>query len=307
MPHNHPHSHNEKNIKTAFFLNIGFSIAELFGGYLTNSVAILSDALHDLGDSLSLLLSWRLEVLSEKKEDLRYSYGYRRFSMLSALISAIVLITGSIFVIIESVERLQNPQYTSAVGMLSFALVGIAVNGFAAFRTSRGKNLNSQVISWHMIEDMLGWVAVLVVSIVLLYTDLYILDPVLSLIVTGFILFNVMKNLRRTLSLFLQAVPETIDIETFELEIKNLDMVEGIHHTHAWSLDGENHVLTTHVILCPGAKQQQIRHIKDKVREMAEYFGVTHTTVEFEYMEEDCSMVRNGGNGHGKPEKQSTK
>ncbi len=304
MPHNHPQSNNEKNIKTAFYLNVCFSIAELFGGYLTNSVAILSDALHDLGDSLSLLLSWRLEVLSKRKENLRYSYGYRRFSMLSALISAIVLIIGSIFVIRESVERLQNPQNTSAEGMLAFALVGIVVNGLAAFRTSRGKNLNSQVISWHMIEDMLGWVAVLVVSIVLLFTDLYILDPVLSLIVTGFILFNVMKNLRRTLSLFLQAVPETVDIEKFELEIKNLDMVEGVHHTHAWSLDGENHVLTTHVILCPGAKQQQIRHIKDRVREMAELFSVTHTTVEFEYMEEDCSMVRNGENGHGGSEKQ---
>lgn len=306
MPHNHPHAHNKKNIKTAFFLNIGFSIAELFGGYLTNSVAILSDALHDLGDSLSLLLSWRLEVLSERKEDLRYSYGYRRFSMLSALISAIVLITGSFFVITEAVKRVQNPQNTSAEGMLVFALAGIAVNGFAAYKTSRGKNLNAQVISWHMIEDMLGWVAVLVVSIILLFTDLYILDPVLSLIVTGFILFNVMKNLRRTLSLFLQAVPETIDIELFDEEINRLDMVEGSHHTHAWSLDGENHVLTTHIILCPGAKQQQIRHIKDKVRELAEQFGVTHTTVEFEYLEEDCSMVRNGGNGHGEPEKRST-
>ena len=294
MPHTHPHSQNEANIKIAFFLNIGFAVAEIFGGYFTNSMAILADALHDLGDSLSLLVSWRLERLSGRQEDLRYSYGYKRFSMLSALISAVVLVVGSIYVITEAVERLRNPKLPDARGMLIFALVGMTVNGYAAFRTSRGKNLNAKIISWHLIEDMLGWAAVLVISIVLLFSEFYFLDPLLSLIVTGIVLYNVFKNLRRTLSLFLQAVPETIDISSFEKEIVQMDMVGGIHHTHAWSLDGENHVLTTHIILCPAAKKEQIRAIKNRIRELALRFGVTHSTVEFEYMEEDCSMSGNG-------------
>lgn len=294
MPHTHPHSQNEANIKIAFFLNIGFAVAEIFGGYFTNSMAILADALHDLGDSLSLLVSWRLERLSGRQEDLRYSYGYKRFSMLSALISAVVLVVGSIYVITEAVERLRNPKLPDARGMLIFALVGMTVNGYAAFRTSRGKNLNAKIISWHLIEDMLGWAAVLVISIVLLFSEFYFLDPLLSLIVTGIVLYNVFKNLRRTLSLFLQAVPETIDISSFEKEIVQMDMVGGIHHTHAWSLDGENHVLTTHIILCPATKKEQIRAIKNRIRELALRFGVTHSTVEFEYMEEDCSMSGNG-------------
>jgi cobalt-zinc-cadmium efflux system protein len=292
MAHNHGHK-NVENIKVAFFLNLGFALAEIIGGFFTNSMAILADALHDFGDSLSLAFSWRMENLSNKKEDQRFSYGYKRFSLLSALISAVVLLAGSIFVISEAIQRLSNPQHSNAGGMLAFAVVGIAVNGYAALRTSRGKNMNSKVISWHMLEDVLGWAAVLVVSIVMLVKDIHILDPLLSLGVTAVVLFNVIKNLKQTLSLFLQGVPDSIRIDTIEEEIKKLEMVSGIHHTHVWSLDGEQHVLTTHVVLCTGAKKEQIRAIKSKIKELSERLGLAHTTVEFEYFEDDCSMSNN--------------
>jgi cobalt-zinc-cadmium efflux system protein len=222
MANNHNHHHNEDNIKVAFFLNLGFALAEIIGGFLTNSMAILADALHDFGDSLSLAFSWRMERLSNKKGDQRYSYGYKRFSLLSALISAVVLLVGSFFVISEAIQRLSNPQPSNAQGMLVFALVGIAVNGYAALRTSHGNNLNSQVISWHMLEDVLGWAAVLVVSIVLLIQKqpALILDPLLSLAVTAIVLFNVIKNLKKTLTLFLQGVPDSVNINAIEEEIK---------------------------------------------------------------------------------------
>lgn len=289
MPQVDSHDH-EKNIKVAFFLNVGFAIAEVVGGYITNSIAILSDALHDLGDSMSLLISWHLEKISNRKEDQRYSYGYKRFSLLGALISVVVLVVGSVFIIYEAVRRLGDPRPTDAQGMLVFALVGIAVNGYAAYRTAGGLNLNAKVISWHLIEDVLGWVAVLVISIVLMFVDMPILDPILSLIMTAIVLYNVIKNLRRTLLLFLQGVPETFEIKAFEESILKMDMVEGIHHTHVWSLDGENNVLTTHIVLCPGAKKEQIRAIKVRTRELADQVGVTHSTIEFEYLKEDCSM-----------------
>lgn len=289
MAHNHQH-HNEENIRLAFILNFGFAIAELVGGYYVNSVAIIADALHDFGDSLSLAFSWRMESLSRKERDQKYSYGYRRFSLLSALISAIILLTGSIFVLSEAIQRISNPQQSNARGMLVFALVGMTVNGYAALRTSRGKNLNSQIISWHLLEDVLGWAAVLVVSIVLLFRDIRILDPLLSILVTAVVLYNVIKNFRKTISLFLQGVPEAIDIPMIESEIRNLEMVNGIHHTHVWSLDGEEHVLTTHVVLGLNAKKEQIRNIKNKIRELTEMHGLAHTTIEFEYLEEDCSM-----------------
>ena len=295
MAHDHNHHHNEENIKVAFFLNLGFALAEIIGGIFTNSMAILADALHDFGDSLSLAFSWRMERLSNKKGDQRYSYGYKRFSLLSALICAIVLLVGSFFVISEAVQRLSNPQPSNAQGMLIFALVGIAVNGYAALRTSHGRNLNSKVISWHMLEDVLGWAAVLVVSIVLLLQKkpTLILDPLLSLTVTAIVLFNVIKNLKKTLTLFLQGVPDSVNIGAIEEEIQKMEMVSGIHHTHVWSLDGEQHVLTTHVVLGEGAKKEQIRAIKSKIKELSERHGLAHTTVEFEYLEDDCSMSNN--------------
>jgi cobalt-zinc-cadmium efflux system protein len=298
MAENHDKHYSEENIKIAFFLNLVFATVEIIGGFLTNSMAILADALHDFGDSISLAFSWRMEIISQKKGDQKYSYGYTRFSLLSALISAVVLTFGSIFVIFESIQRLKNPQHSNAQGMLIFALVGITLNGYAAFRTSRGKNMNSKVISWHLLEDVLGWAAVLVLSIVLLINNtLYFLDPLLSLGVTVFVLFNVIKNLKETLSLFLQGVPASINISAIEEEIKKLDMVNGIHHTHVWSLDGEHHVLTMHVVLCTDAKKEQIRAIKSKIKELADRYGLAHTTVEFEYLEEDCSMNNKNAKG----------
>lgn len=286
----HTHDHNEDNLKLAFFLNFGFAIAEIIGGIYTNSIAIMADALHDLGDSASLALSWRLEKLSKKGGDEKYSYGYKRFSLLSALVGAFILIAGSIIVITEAVKRLQNPQSTDARGMLVFAIFGIVINGFAAYRAGKGKNMNSRMIYWHLLEDAMGWVAVLIVSLVLLVKDIYILDPILSLIVSGFVLFNVAMNIKKTINLFLQGVPESIQISEIEAVILKMEKVKDMHHTHIWSLDGEHHVLTTHIVLCLDSKKEDIRRIKDRIRKLTELYNLAHTTIEFEYLDDDCSM-----------------
>jgi len=289
----HTHHHNESNLKLAFFLNFGFAIAEIIGGYLINSISIMADALHDLGDSVSLAISWRLEKLSEKGEDEKYSYGYKRFSLLSAFVGAFILIAGSIIVITEAIQRLQNRQLPDARGMLVFAIFGIAINGFAAFRAGRGKNLNSRIVYWHLLEDAIGWVAVLIVSLVLLVKDIYILDPLLSLLVSGFVLLNVAKNIKKTINLFLQGVPESIQIPEIEAEFLKMEKVKDIHHTHIWSLDGEHHVLTTHIVLSLDSKKEDIRRIKDKIRKLTGQYDLAHTTIEFEYLDDDCSMSSN--------------
>ncbi|MCD6356881.1 MAG: cation transporter [Anaerolineaceae bacterium] len=289
----HTHNHNKGNLKLAFFLNFGFAIAEIIGGIYTNSIAIMADALHDLGDSASLALSWRLEKLSEKGGDEKYSYGYKRFSLLSAFVGALILIAGSIIVITEAIKRLHNPQPTDARGMLVFAIFGIAINGFAAYRAGKGKNMNSRMIYWHLIEDAMGWMAVLIVSLVLLVKDIYILDPILSLLVSGFVLLNVAKNIKKTINLFLQGVPESIQIPEIEAEILKMEKVKDMHHTHIWSLDGEHHVLTTHIVLCLDSKKEDIRQIKDRIRKLTELYNLAHTTIEFEYLDDDCSMSSN--------------
>ena len=296
MIHNHSRNHHAvSNLKAAFFLNFGFAIAEFVGGYAFNSIAIMSDALHDLGDSITLAFSWRMETLAKKRKDDVFSYGYRRFSLLSALINAFVLIGGSIYILATAMTRLSSPQKPDANGMLGFALLGIAVNGIAALRTSAGKTMNEKLVSWHLIEDLMGWIAVLIMAVVLKITPLYILDPVLSILMTAWILINVFKNLRATSRLFLQGVPEKVDIVKIEKAILNKKNVKGIHHTHVWSLDGEQHVLTTHIVLDSCTKKEDIRAVKQLVKGFTQEFDLAHTTIEFEYSEEDCSMNSQAG------------
>ena len=180
MAHNHSHQHggSTKNLKIAFFINIGFTCLEIVGGFFTNSIAIISDALHDLGDSLSLGLAWYLEnKASQKGSTNRFSFGYARFRLLGALVNALVLIVGSIYIIIEAIGRLQNPEPVKSDWMIVLAVIGVAANGYAAWRTKGSTSLNEKVVSWHLLEDVLGWVAVLIVSIILQFKDWYFLDP----------------------------------------------------------------------------------------------------------------------------------
>lgn len=289
--HDHEHHHHSSsNIKLAFFLNLGFTILELIGGLWTNSLAIIADAIHDLGDSFALGFAWYLENLSHKKGDEKYSYGYRRFSLLGAVITTAILIIGSLFILTEAIPRLLNPESVHAEGMFLFALIGIAVNGYAALRLHRDSSINSQTVAWHLIEDVLGWVAVLIVSIVLIFQDIPILDPILSILITLYILFNVIKNLKKTVSIFLQAVPEETSIIDFNHQIKNIDGVIDVHHTHVWSMDGTDNVLTAHVTVSDDISREDTLSIKEEIRKIVNQFGFYHSTVEIEYQSEKCRI-----------------
>jgi cobalt-zinc-cadmium efflux system protein len=292
MGHHHDHSHNTSiNIRAAFFLNLGFTILEIIGGLWTNSLAILSDAVHDLGDSLSLGLAWFLDRYSKRDPDRRFSYGYRRFSLLGALINTVILVVGSFLVLSRAVPRLIEPEPSDARGMILFAVVGIVINGAAVLRLRGSKSLNARVVAWHLLEDVLGWVAVLIVAIVLLFTDAYILDPILSILIAGYVLYNVVKNMRATLALFLQGVPDHIDIDVIEGEMAAVENVKSTHHTHIWSLDGEHHVLTTHLVVDESTTREQILCVKEDVKNLLRKYEFSHLTVEIEYGEADCAMA----------------
>lgn len=289
----HDHSHHDKgnsNIKVAFFLNLGFTILEIIGGFWTNSLAILSDAVHDLGDSISIGISWYLQKKSKGEKNEKYSYGYLRFSLLGALINCIILLAGSLYVISEAVQGIMKPEHTNAKGMLLFAVIGIAVNGIAVLRLKKGSSLNEKVLMWHLFEDVLGWVAVLIVSIVLLFKDIHVLDPILSILISLYVLYNVFRNLRKTLFVFLQGVPKTISIPEFEQKILQIPKVKSTHHTHIWSLDGEHHVLTTHVVIDNAANKEDSVQVKNEVRSIIDTKDIQHVTIEVEYENEECRM-----------------
>jgi len=249
MAHNHEHGDQTGNIKLAFFLNLGFTIFEFIGGLYVNSIAIISDAVHDLSDSLSTGLSWYLQNKSEQEASTTFTFGYKRFSLLGALINSIVLIAGSVFVIQAAVGRILQPEHSNAGGMLVFAIIGITINGYAAWRNRKGKTLNEQVISWHLLEDVLGWTGIFVVAVVLQFWDSHYLDPILALLITSYILWNIIKRLKKTMFVFLQGKPADIDLKKVKKRLINVDKVNSLHHTHVWSLEGEHNVFTTHVVL----------------------------------------------------------
>ncbi|MGC9348136.1 MAG: cation diffusion facilitator family transporter [Anaerolineae bacterium] len=300
MTHDHHAHEGAQNIKLAFFLNLGFALAEVAGGLWTNSVTILSDALHDLGDSLTLGVSWYLDRYARKEESEEFSYGYQRFSLLGALLTGVILIVGSIVVLSEAIPRLMDPEPSNAQGMLLFALAGIAINGLAALRMRGGGNLNVQMVTWHLLEDVLGWVAVLLVSIVLLFWDLQLLDPILSILITLYVSYNVLRNLRKTLKLFLQSTPQGVSAKKIDEEIRSLPHVVDTHHTHIWSLDGENHVLTTHVVVDVSCDRDEVRDVKEAMKKMGDRLDMAHMTVEIEYSGDVCIMdgIEEATTGH---------
>lgn len=291
MAHEHQHTHGSTgNIKVAFFLNLAFTVFEIIGGIWTNSLAITSDALHDLGDSFSLGLSWYLENYAQRGKSERYSYGYRRFSLLGALSNVIILIVGGLFVLSQAIPRLLDPEPSNAQGMVLFAIVGVVVNGLAALQMRGSHGFSARTVTWHLIEDVLGWMAVLIVSVVLLFTDLHILDPILSVLITLYVLYNALRGLHSMSALFLQAVPEHVSVQEIEEQLRSIDQVQSTHHTHIWSLDGEHHVLTTHVVVDADTTKEEILEIKRQVKALTDRMELVHVTVEVEYEDEDCRI-----------------
>ena len=283
----HSHSHSSEKIGWAFFLNFGFTIIEFIGGWLTNSTAIMADAVHDLGDTLSIGSAWFLNKLGTKSATKEFTYGYRRLSLLGALINGIVLIVGSAWIFYEAVPRLSNPEMPETEGMIALAILGVLVNGFAAYKLQGGKSLNEKVLNWHLLEDVLGWVAVLIVAIVMQFKDWPVLDPVLSIGFTLFILFNVIRNLISTVKLFFQASPDNDLLQNVTDKLLELDAVSNLHHLHIWSLDGEHHVATVHIVSQFESKAEYLM-LKESIANALDEFELSHTTIEVENGLEDC-------------------
>lgn len=274
---------SEKNILIAFILNLFFSIFEFIGGTITNSVAIISDSIHDIGDSLSIGISYFLEKKSKKKPDNKYTYGYVRYSVIGSIITTTILIVGSILVIYNAIKRLINPVDINYNGMIIFAIIGTLVNFLAAYFTKDGHSLNQKSVNLHMLEDILGWLVVLIGAIIMRFTDIKIIDPILSILVALFIFINAIKNLKTIIDIFLEKTPSNINIEHLKEHLLKIKGVEDIHHIHIWSIDGYNNYATLHVVTKSDSKK-----IKHLVKEELSEHGIIHTTVELEEPGEHC-------------------
>lgn len=274
---------SDKNILIAFILNLAFSIFEFIGGTLTNSVAIISDSVHDIGDSLSIGISYFLEKKSKKKPDEKYTYGYMRYSVIGSAITTTILLVGSILVIYNAINKLINPVEVNYNGMILFAVIGVVVNFLAAYFTKEGHSLNQKSVNLHMLEDVLGWIVVLVGAIIMKFTDISIIDPILSIGVATFILVHALRNFKEIIDLFLEKTPSNIDMAELKEHLLKIENIKDVHHVHIWSIDGYNNYATMHVVT-NGDSQKVKQAVKEELKE----HGISHTTVEIEGVDEVC-------------------
>lgn len=273
----------ERNIFIAFILNLSFSIFEIIGGFFTGSVAIISDAVHDLGDAASIGVSYFLEKKSKKQPNDIYTYGYSRFSVIGSVITTFILLFGSVTVIYNAALRIINPVEINYNGMIVFAIVGALVNFLAAYFTKDGDSLNQKAVNLHMLEDVLGWVVVLIGAIIMKFTDISIIDPIMSMGVAIFILIHSIKNLKEVIDLFLEKIPNNISIDEIRNHIKEIDGIEDVHHIHIWSMDGQLNFATMHIVTDDNSHE-----IKDKIREELKEHGIGHATLEIESPDDHC-------------------
>ncbi len=282
------HQHQtQNNIAIAFYLNLSFTLIEIVGGIFTNSIAIQSDALHDIGDSVSLGLAWYFQKLSSKSENNLFTYGYKRFNTLGAVITGVILAAGSVYILMESIPRFFKPESVQSEGMIGLAILGVIVNSAAVWRLKKGGNsLNEKMLFWHLMEDVLGWIAVLVGSIIMYLYQIYWIDPLLSVLITVYILYNVVKNLKKAILIMLEATPDNVRVHNVTELIETFEDVKKAYHIHVWTLDGENHLLTAHIVVNKHKTMEDIKPLRQNItNQLEEKLGLGHVTLEFE-MEE---------------------
>ena len=261
----------------AFFLNLSYAIVEFIAGGIFGSSAVLADSVHDLGDAIAIGVSAFLETISNREEDSHYTLGYKRFSLLGALVTAVILMTGSVLVILENITKLFHPQPVNDEGILWLGIIAVSINVLASLVVRKGKTKNESILSLHFLEDTLGWMAVILMAIVLRFTDWYILDPLLSLVISIFILSKAIPRFWSTLKIFLDAVPEGVDIKQVKSDLEQLDHVASINQLNLWTMDGLEKNAIVHVCL---KEIEQMEVCKESIRTLLKNYGFQNITIE---------------------------
>lgn len=268
----------DQNILIAFILNLSFSILEIIGGFITNSISILSGAIHDIADALSIAISYFLEKKSKHKPNYKYTYGYTRYSILAAFITTIILLCGSLLVIYNAIIRLFNPIYINYNGMIIIALIGILFNIIAVYKTKGSHSLNQEAVNLHLLQDVLSWIVVLIGSILIKFTKINYIDSIMSFIISIYIIIHALKHLKIVLDLFLAKTPNNINIRKIKKELLKNKNIININHIHIWSMDGYSNYATLHVII----NNDEVEKTEKLIKEYLKKENISHTTIEIE-------------------------
>ena len=287
----------------AFFLNLSYAIVEFIAGGIFGSSAVLADSVHDLGDAIAIGISAFLETISNREEDSHYTLGYKRFSLLGAMVTAVILMTGSVLVILENIAKIFHPQPVNDEGILWLGILAITINVLASLVIRKGQTKNESILSLHFLEDTLGWVTVILMGIVLRFTDWYILDPLLSLVISFFILSKALPRFWRTLKIFLDAVPEGVDIQKIKTDLAELDHVASINQLNLWTMDGLEKNAIVHVCM---KEMGNMEACKESIRIFLKDCGFQNITIEVdadlethqEHKRKLCDLERSHGHQH---------
>lgn len=275
---------SENRIMLAFFLNLLFAFVEVWGGALTGSVTIFSDAIHDFGDCVALGIAWRMEKISKKKPNEKYHFGYRRFSVIAGLINNLILLAGGVVIIVTSVQRFFCPKEIDGGGMLLFAIAGILMNGAAMLLTARGKNINEKTISIHMLEDVLTWVAVFLVGIVMCFYDLPVLDSLLSIGMTIVIFIGVAKNMKRIFAVLTARCPlSTGQYLQLRKALEGCAEAVLLQELRLFSMDGEDKQAEVRLQVLADHSVEEQAFLVRRVRDVCVNYGISHVIVELYY------------------------
>jgi cobalt-zinc-cadmium efflux system protein len=287
--HGHGHAAGAASLRVAFFINLAFTVVEAVGGWWTGSIAVLTDALHDAGDCLVLGTAWWLQRVAMKGRDAQYSYGYGRYSMLGGWLTSVVLMVGAGAMLVLSVPRLWTPELPHTTGMMGIAVFGLLMNGLAAWKLHGGGSLNERGAYLHLLEDVLGWAAVLVGAVVMYFTGWAIVDPLMSVGIGVFILWNALSTLRKGTGILMQEIPAGIDMQAIRTRLMTIPNVRDLHDQHTWTLDGNLVVHTVHVVVAD-VDLLQARGIKAQARAELKALGIHHATIELEWADEHCGL-----------------
>lgn len=277
------HNHDaEKGIKTAFFLNMVFVLVEFFGGLITNSFAVISDAIHDFGDCIAIGCAWFFERRSKKQPDDKYTYGYRRYSLVSAAITSLILVFGSAVVIFGAVERFREPTEIHGLGMMLLAVLGIIINGAAVVKTSKGHGANEKTIKLHLLEDVFSWVAILVGGLFVYFLKWNFVDVIISVVIAVYLLIQSIIELVEVCEILLEKVPEDFSVSDYKNSLLSIEGVSDIHHLHIWTFEGEKIMATIHIRIPDDADMQYYKRVKEDVERLSRELGIDHLTVQLD-------------------------
>ena len=274
----HHHKKASDNLAFVFLLNLTFNIIVIIGGLATNSMAILADCIHDMSDTFSMAIAWILEHVAQKGATDKFSYGYQRFSILGAVITSTFVIVMAFFILSEAIPRLFSPEGVDAEGMLIIGIIGLVFKTISVWRLHGGETFNEKAIFYHLLGDIFEWVAILILSVILIFwQDISYLDPFVSIAIAVWLIFNLGRTLYKSIEVLLQKTPDNFDVEEFKQQILEIDGVNALDDFHIWSLDGIDSVMTVKVDVDFG---KNVENIKKEIYDISNKYHVVDITIE---------------------------